>query len=171
MLTGFQLRAARGVLGITREDLGSSIKLNPVTIKKLENKTKNLNYLNCLANTMHQLSEYFIKNNILFQGGDSISLNTCIMQENLGKESLTRFQFKAARIATRLSQEKLGKILGLSQSTLYDFEQKSNTDFISCRKLELKNIIFFFTENGIVFSDYLTVTLTEDPQILLNKEK
>ena len=56
MLTGFQLRAARGILGITREELGSSIKLNPVTIKKLENKTKNLNYLNCLASTMHHLS-------------------------------------------------------------------------------------------------------------------
>jgi DNA-binding XRE family transcriptional regulator len=94
-----------------------------------------------------------------------------MVQENLEKELLTRFQFKAARIATRLSQEKLGKILGLSQSTIYDFEQKSNTDFISCKKLELKNIILFFTENGVVFSDYLTITLAEDPQILLNKEK
>ena len=171
MITGFQLRVARGILGITREELGNSVNLNPITIKKLENKTKNLDYLNCLAKTMHQLSEYFIKNNILFHSNNTISLNSHIKQENLEKGLLTRFQFKAARIATRLSQEKLGKLIGLSQSTIYDFEQKSNTEFISCKKLESMNLISFFTKNGIIFSNYLTVTLTEDPQVLLSKEK
>jgi len=171
MITGFQLRVARGILGITREELGSSVNLNPITIKKLENKTKNLDYLNCLAKTMHQLSEYFIKNNILFHSNNTISLNIHIKQENLEKELLTRFQFKAARIATRLSQEKLGKLIGLSQSTIYDFEQKSNIEFISCKKLEFMNLIPFFVKNGIIFSNYLTVTLTEDPQVLLSKEK
>jgi len=171
MITGFQLRVARGILGITREELGSSVNLNSITIKKLENKTKKLDYLNCLAKTMHQLSEYFIKNNILFHSNNTISLNIHIKQENLEKELITRFQFKAARIATRLSQENLGKLIGLSQSTIYDFEQKSNTEFISCKKLETMNLISFFTKHGIIFPNYLTITLTEDPQILLNKEK
>ena len=72
----------------------------------------------------------------------------------------------------RLSQKLLGEYIGFPQSTLSELEGiGNNVDYIKCSEENAKTIKYFFLENGIIFPDFMTVELTDDPVSLLNQQK
>lgn len=172
MLTGFQLRAARAVLDLFNKDLGEKIGLNYDTIVRLEAKTQNLSYLKCNLRTSVLLANFFESERIIFRNKSSISIksDTNIFDEILCESKITRFQLKASRIGMRLTQKELGEHIKLHQCIISDLENKNkNYEFLKYDENVIKIIKSFFIKNGIAFPDYYTVTLIDDPVILLNK--
>lgn len=174
MLTGFQLRASRGVLNLFTKDVAKSIGLHISTLVRLEENTPNLSFLKCNLRTLLLITNYFESNGIIFPNRGAISLKK-FDDSSIPKDSsykLTRFQLKTARIAMRFTQKTLGEYIGLPQSTLSELEGKySNTNFIRCSEDNAKIIKLFFLKNGIVFPNYTTIELIDDPILLLHKQK
>ena len=167
MLTGFQLRGAKEVLGLTSKDIANEIGLHYGTINRLCN-TKNLDYLSCSVKTSLLLKKFLEAKDFLFLNEHTISLKRDnghnINQPAIDK--MTRFQLKAARIATSLTQEELSFYLKISSSTLSLLENKNNRDYIESNKINIDNLKKFFEIIVINFPDSFTVTLTKDPQKL-----
>jgi len=61
ILTGFHLRAAKEVLGITISQLSQDTDVSKITLSRLIRKTPNLMYLNCSADTVKIIQDYFLK--------------------------------------------------------------------------------------------------------------
>lgn len=174
MLTGFQLRAARGALNIFTKDLTQSIGLHNSTLVRLEECTPNLSYPKCNSRTLLLITNFFESEGILFPNKNAISLKKTSKSslEEASDYRLTKFQLKSARIAMRLSQKLLGEYIGFPQSTLSELEGiGNNVDYIKCSEENAKTIKYFFLENGIIFPDFMTVELTDDPVSLLNQQK
>ena len=166
MITGFQLKAAKAVLGLTAKDIAGSIGVHPGTITRLCD-TKNLEYLKCSVKNLVLIKKFFEKNNILFPNEKTISLYREI--KNINSEKLTRFQLKAARIATGMTQEELGFHIKISSSMLSILENLENDQYIDPSKINTNILKKFFEHLGIFFPDDFTVTIEKDSQILAKK--
>lgn len=174
MLTGFQLRASRGVLNLFTKDLAKSIGLHYSTLVRLEENTSNLSYLKCNLRTFLLIKNYFENHGITFLNKNSVTLKTekYSSAQKMPNGKLTRFQLKTARVAMCLTQKSLGEYIGLSQSTISELEGiENNHDIIKCSEDAERIIRSFFLENGIIFPDHKTVELIDDPILLLNQQK
>jgi DNA-binding XRE family transcriptional regulator len=167
MLTGFQLRAAKETLGLTSKDIATSIGVHYGTIIRLCG-TSNLDYLSCSVKTSSLLRNFFEEKDYIFKYGNCISLKNDFkytINPNSNKK-LTRFQLKAARIATTLTQEELSYYLKVSSSTLSLLENLNNMDYIESSKINIQTLKKFFELIGISFPDNLSICLKKDPQKL-----
>jgi DNA-binding XRE family transcriptional regulator len=174
MLTGFQLRAARGALNIFTKDLGLKLGLHYSTVVRLEERTPNLSYLKCNLRTSMLITNFFESQGIVFPNKSTIALkiNKDFLEQHASDNKLTRFQLKTARLAMRLTQKLLGEYIGFPQSTLSEIEGGGeNLDFIRCDENNSSVIILFFKSYGIIFPNYYTVELTDDPSLLFNQHK
>ena len=167
MLSGFQLRAARRVLDLSRNDLAAKTDLRPSTIVTLETKASNLCHLKCAANVENQIRAFFNKKGFMFADDNAISLIVSNKPAKKSLNSLTRFQFKAARVATGLSQEKIAKLFNLSQKDIYNIELAHNTAFIGSSRIKPIEIKSFFKDLGIEFKGTMSLKLIEDPGLTL----
>jgi len=159
MLTGFQLKAAIGVLKIRVTELSKLVSLNRFTIGKLE-KTPNTEYLKCHTNTLLALEDFFKKNDILFLDNFSISLEP----ENLKtpiKRKLTVFQLRAARAALSLSLVQFSQLTTFSVATLSNLEQGSILDYVKSDFIDTDILKQFFIKNLLSFPDDFTVRIDE----------
>ena len=82
------------------------------------------------------------------------------------------FQLKAARIAAHLTQKELGDLLSIPQSTLSFIEfNNDKLDYIPWDDDRARRLENFFAQCGIRFPDTNTITLLEDPAIILENTK
>lgn len=174
MLTGFQLRAARGVLDLYNKDLAQKLGIHPSTLVRLEENTANLSYLKCNLRTLVLLTNYFESQQLSFSSTNCIRMNVdnCALGNDFNEINLTRFQLKAARIGMGLTQKELGEYIGFPQSTLSELESfNKNCDLLKFHDKTASLVKSFFTKNGIFFIDYYSVTLLDDPTNLLHTQK
>ena len=163
MITGFQIRAAKGTLGLTAKDIADTISIHPCTIIRLCN-TKNMEYLSCNVKNLVLIQNYFNNMSIIFPTKDSISLISDLEPFD-SPNKMTAFQLKAARIATNLTQEKLSNLIKISSSTLSILENLNSKEYIESYKINIPILKKFFKHIGIIFPNDLTVTLIKDPFI------
>lgn len=167
MITGFQLRASKAVLGLTAKHISSVIGVHHGTVTRLC-KINNLDYLSCSVKTMVLLKNFFETNGIILSTENAISLKIELMPEPL-EPYFTCFQLKVARIATGLTQAELSSYVKISSSLISLLEHQKASDYIESSKINISSLKRFFEHLGIVFHDDLTVSLIKDPKILLKK--
>jgi DNA-binding XRE family transcriptional regulator len=170
MLTGFQLRAAKSLLEYTFRDIANVIGVHENTLVRFAN-TQNLQYIRGVSHNIIMIKDFFEQKNILFPREHTISLkrDNDFLQSN--NTNLTRFQLKASRIATGLTQDELSHYTKLSSSSISLLEHKNNMEYIESSKIQIPVLRRFFEHLGITFPDDLTVTLIKDPKILVKKNK
>jgi len=159
MLTGFQWRAAIGVLKIRVTDLSKLVDLNRFTIGKLE-KTPNTEYLKCHTDTLLVLEDFFKKNDILFLDNFSISLEPKSLKVPI-KRKLTVFQLRSSRAALNLSLVKFSELTTFSVATLSKLEQGSILDYVKSDFIDSDILKQFFIQNALSFPDNYTVRINE----------
>jgi len=159
MLTGFQLKAARGVTKVTATDLSQLLKINRFTIAKLE-KTYNTDFIKCHTATLLALELYFKENNILFPDTHSVVLKLDNLSSST-KRILTIFQLRAARAALGLSLSQLSEYTKISVSSLSNLEQGIVHDYVKSNFIDTKVLKEFFEGNKLSFPDNFTVRINE----------
>jgi len=170
MITGFQLRAAKSVLGLSAKEIAEEVGIHPATIIRLCS-TKNMAYLPCNIKNIVSLIAFFKVKNISFNNDsitNSISLNLSLSKFHT-ENKMTRFQLKAARISTYLTQEGLSSYLKISSSTLSLLENLQNNEYIESSKIDIYALKRFYKHIGIIFPNDLSVALTQDPSFLAKK--
>lgn len=170
MLTGFQFRASRAILEYTFKDISDIIGVHESTLIRFS-RTKNLEYIRGHSQNIIAIRSFFEANHIIFPSQHTITLSTNIHHSIQTQDTLTRFQLKAARIATGLTQDALSVYVRLSSSSISLLESKDNTEYVSSNKIQISILKKFFERLGIIFHDDLTVELIKDPQILMKKNK
>jgi DNA-binding Xre family transcriptional regulator len=155
MLTGFQLKAAIGVLKIRVTELSKLLGLNRFTIAKLE-KTPNIEYLKCHTQTLLSLEDFFKDNDLLFLDTFSISLSVDKSITPI-KKKLTVFQLRAARAALNLSLVQFSELTTFSISALHKLEQGSVSDYVKNDFLDTDILKRFFIGKSLSFPDDFTV--------------
>lgn len=172
MLTGFQLRAGRGVLNLFNKDLAQKIGLHYSTLVRLAENTPNLSYLKSNLSTSILLNNFFETNGVYCNIHNSLRLKTTNVCNTNNKDVITRFQLKAARIAMNLTQKELGYYINIPQSTISDLENYyNNKDILNLAQCSFEIVNNFFTRNGIAFPDLYTITLKDDPVTILGEQK
>jgi hypothetical protein len=159
MLTGFQLKAAIGVLKIRVTELSKLVSLHRFTIGKLE-KTPNTEYLKCHTNTLLALEDFFKKNDILFLDNFSISLEPKNLRTPI-KRKLTVFQLRAARAALSLSLVQFSQLTTFNVATLSNLEQGSILDYVKSDFIDTDVLKQFFIKNLLSFPNDFTVRINE----------
>ena len=115
-------------------------------------------YLNCSADTVKIIQDYFLSNGIVFSNENSISINEQIEKRN-NNTNLTRFQLVASRVALGLSQRQLGKVVKIPYSTIRDYELKNNPYYISSKNKNIKVFLEFFSSLYINYPSNLSVEI------------
>lgn len=64
---------------------------------------------------------------------------------------ITGFQFKAARVATKLNAKEIADFIGLHQVTLLRFARTPNLEYLSCHTKNMLLLENFFEKQGILF--------------------
>jgi DNA-binding XRE family transcriptional regulator len=170
MIIGFQLRAAKAVLKLTAKQIAGAIDVHQGTIVRL-GFTKNLEYIRCNSKNLILLKKFFELHGILFPDENTISLKTTITPIPITNQ-LTRFQLKAARIATGLTQKELSScIKKVSSSTISLLEQLKDIEYIESTKINISLLKKYFEHLGIIFANDLSVSLIKDPQLLSKKSQ
>jgi len=159
MLTGFQLKAALGVLKIKVTELSKLIDIHRFTISKLA-KTPNTQYLKCHSQTLVLLEKFFKENGILFLDNFSISLKI-EKPITIKKGRLTIFQLRAARAALNLSFVQFSKLTSLSRATLCNLEQGSISDYVKNDFVDTEVLKQFFIKESLSFPNDFTVRVDE----------
>lgn len=170
MITGFQLRAAKSVLGLTAKEIAEEVGIHPATIIRLCS-TKNMAYLPCNSKNIISIITFFKVRNISFNNDNiinGISMNLALSKVNT-ENKMTRFQLKAARIAINLTQEGLSSYLKISSSSLSLLESLKNDEYIEISKIDTYALKRFFKHIGIIFPNDLSVALTKDPAFMAKK--
>jgi transcriptional regulator with XRE-family HTH domain len=172
MLTGFQLKAAKAILGLTSQNIAEKTGVHSGTVTRWC-KTKNLDYLPSSVKHLVLVKEFFEINSIVFPSKNSISFKRINKNPNPKSldsfDTITRFQLKTARIATGLAQEELSFYIKISSSALSLLENLNNEEYIDPSKLNIHNLKNFYLLIGITFPDDLTVTLLKDPEKLVKQ--
>ena len=156
MLTTLQLRVSRSILDLGIRDIGSLLNTSRTTVYIWENKP-NLSYINIKPDDLNCLKYFFEQKNIFFPDERTINLyqNTLIP---INKNTLTRFQLKAARIALRLSQSELANYIGVLQQVIARAEILDNKEFVRIKNKEaIAKLLKFFQSNGVYFPNNLSI--------------
>ena len=163
IITTFQLRAGRAVLGIGVREIGSCIGVSGAAISIWEHKD-NTDNLKTSDENIILLQKFFEERKIFFPNESSISLtlNTGITDENYTNDtsSLTRFQLRAARVALNLTQSELARRIGVSRELITRAERLNNTDYIRPKEVGVATQIrSWFEKHNICFNNKLSLSL------------
>lgn len=159
MLTGFQIRAAIGVLKTRVTDLSRFMHISRFTIATLA-KTPNTEYLKCHTNTLVTIEAFFKENNILFFDPYSISLD--LDATSLPKhKKFTVFQLRAARAALSLSLVEFSKLTLVSAATLCNLEKNDVFNYVKSDFVDTELLRDFFIIRGLSFPNNFTVRINE----------
>ncbi|OZG31872.1 hypothetical protein [Rickettsia endosymbiont of Culicoides newsteadi] len=159
ILTGFQLRASRKALNLYLEQLSQNTGVSKVTLMRLEKNTANLALINCTTKNAQILYNYFTQNNLLFIDQHTITLNTIIEPKPI-ENNLTRFQLIVARCALGLTQASLSKCISIKKSVITEYESKINNTYLTSRYSYVDSILQYFHDQGLIFSNNLSVKTT-----------
>lgn len=163
MLTSFQLRASRSVLGLGVREVGNAIDVSRTTISVWERQPA-LQKITSKKKDTTPLDLFFKKYGIIFPDEFTISLVTNL-PKNLNH--LTRFQLRAARSALGLTQEELSSFTNISIQIITYLESKKNDTYINStpKKFDESLIKNFFEQQYIRFLDDFTISLIKNPSI------
>lgn len=161
MLTAFQLRVARDILGLGLREFGQYLNVSRTTVFKWEHQP-NLNLIHTVTKVKNVIliKPFFEEHGIVFPNENTISLKSDIVPiPNTG--ALTRFQLRAARTAAHLTQEKLSEDLMIPRIVLNYLERQKNLTYLNTTpkkvdELLIKNI---FEKHGIVFPNDFSISL------------
>jgi len=159
ILTGFQLRTSRQVLNLTLEQLHQESNVSKITLSRLENTISNLEDISCSAKDAESLYNYFNQKNLCFCNKNTISFNEYIEPKSI-EESITRFQFIAARTILQYSQRELSKYLRINYNTVHRLENFNNQSYLNIKSAKISDFISFFSKKNIFFPDNLSVYLS-----------
>lgn len=161
MLTAFQLRVARDILGLGLREFGQYLNVSRTTIFKWEHLS-NLNLIDSTTKIKNAIliKPFFENHGIIFPNENTVSLKSNIFPiPNTG--SLTRFQLRAARTAARLTQEKLSEYLMIHRIVLNYLERQNNLTYLNTipKKVDELLIKNTFEQHGIVFPNDLSISI------------
>ena len=161
MLTAFQLRVARNILGIGLRELAQYLNISRTTVFKWEHQ-ENLKLLHNTTKVKNiiLIEPFFENKGIIFSNGNTVSLKTDILPiPNTG--SLTRFQLRAARTALCLTQEKLSEYLMIPRIVLNYLERQQNLTYLNTTPKTIDELLIkdFFEKNSILFPNDFSICL------------
>ena len=164
MLTAFQLRVSRSILDLGIRDIGNLLNTSRTTVYIWENKP-NLSYINTKTDSPNCLKTFFEQKNIFFPDERTINLYQKTLIP-INKNTLTRFQLKAARIALRLYQSELANYIGVLQQVIARAEILDNKEFVRIKNKEaIAKLLKFFQSNGVYFPNNLSIQIPFDNKI------
>lgn len=157
MLTSFQLRAARSVLGLGVREVGDSISVSRTMISIWERQPA-LQVVQSKKTDVYPLIAFFKERGIIFPNDLTISLVI-----NLPKNTnhLTRFQLRASRAALGLTQKELSLLSTIPMEIITYLESKKNDTYINSTPKEVDELLLksFFELKNIQFLDDFTISL------------
>jgi DNA-binding XRE family transcriptional regulator len=163
MITSFQLRASRSVLGLGVREVGKVIDVSRTTISTWERQPA-LHILSSKKKDISPLSLFFNKMGLTFPNKNTLSLVT-----NLPKNfnHLTRFQLRASRATLGLTLNELATLLNMQIQTIAYLESKNNETYINSvpRDFSEKKIKEFFKQHSIIYPDDFSISLLKTPDI------
>ena len=163
MLTGFQIRAARGCLSLHLKDISSSIGIHHSTLTRLESQTANLTYINSNTRTSLLLKNFYQSHGIVFSRYNSIELsyNPSKFDSDI---TLSRFQLKISRIALRYSRKMLGIDLGIPETSIAGWETAGDilSTFSPHDSSIINNIKLYFKNLGLAYPAFNIVEIYDD---------
>lgn len=161
MLTAFQLRVARDVLGLGLRELAEYLNVSRTTVFKWEHQ-QNLSLVHTVAKVENAvlIKPFFEERGIMFTNENTISLKTSIFPTPT-TGALTRFQLRAARTATRLTQDELSVHLLTQRIVINYLERQNNSTYINTTSREIDEILIknIFEKYGIIFPDDFSISL------------
>lgn len=157
MLTVFQLKCARYVLGIGVRELGSFLDISRTKVSNLENMDIN-SYLSISTEQNNLLMRLFNDKSINFPNSFSVELKSNAL---FYPNNISRFQLRGARSTLRMSQQDLSSELGIKKSTLNYLESQDNSFLIddSIASFSIEQIISFFQRKGLFLLNNNTISL------------
>lgn len=178
MLTGFQLRAALGVIRLPNSQLAESFEIHRGTLGLLK-RTADEEYVWCYKKKVVMVIEnFFTQRNLTFPNDYTICLkeNASNQQGDGGSSSgsdsskLSVFQLRAARAALCLNQPQLGKLVGISTLTISQLERQELTSYID--SLEINEILKpFFVAKGLGFDHKFSISLNYSAKHSTTKQR
>ena len=161
MLTSFQLRASRSVLGLGVREVGDAIDVSRTTISVWERQTA-LQRITSKKKDTTPLELFFKKYDIIFPDEFTISLVTDL-PKNLNH--LTRFQLRAARSTLGLTLKELSSLTNIPMQIIAYLESKTNYTYINSTPKEFDESFLrnFFEQQYIRFLDDFTISLIRNP--------
>lgn len=161
MLTSFQLRAARSVLGLGVREVGDAIDVSRTTISVWERQSP-LQRISSKKKDITPLELFFKNYAIIFPDEFTISLVTDL-PKNLNH--LTRFQLRAARSTLGLTLKDLSSLSSVPMQIISYLESKTNHTYINSTPKEFDESLIrnFFEQHYIRFLDDFTISLTKNP--------
>jgi len=161
MLTSFQLRAGRSVLGLGVREVGDAIDVSRTTISVWERQPA-LQKIISKKKDITPLELFFKKYGIIFPNEFTISLAIGLSKNS---NHLTRFQLRAARSALSLTLKELSSLTNIPMQIISYLESKSNYTYINSTPKEFDELLIrdFFEQNYIRFVDDFTISLIKNP--------
>ena len=163
MLTAFQLRVARDILGLGLREFGQYLNVSRTTVFKWEHQP-NLSWIHNVTKVKNVMlvKPFFEENGIVFPNEHTISLKSDIVPTP-STGALTRFQLRGARTAAHLTQEKLSEYLMIPRIVLNYLERQKNLTYLNTTpkkvdELLIKNI---FEGYGIDFPNDFSISLRQ----------
>lgn len=180
--TIFQIRAARGGLGISIEKLSQSIDVNSSTLARIEKIKNPLEKPNCHFKTMRELYFFFVENSVFFEKGNAVSIKRAkynvefegffqeVIHQKAGlllhPEKISAFQLRAAREGLGFKAIDFAPMVELTPTRICSLENAENILFpLQCTKNNMQKIIKFFNDRGVYFdSDNRVFLKDQSPQ-------
>jgi len=166
MLTGFQIRAARGCLSLHLKDVSSRIGIHYTTLTRLESQTANLTYINSNTRTSLLLKNFYQSHGIIFPRYNSIELS--FHQPKLDSDiTFSRFQLKISRIALRFSRKSLGSDLNIPETSIAGWETGGHmlSAFSPHDSSIISNIKCYFKNLGLAYPSFNIVEIHDEPVV------
>jgi DNA-binding XRE family transcriptional regulator len=157
MLTVFQLKCSRYVLGIGVRELGAFLGVSRTKISSLENM--DINYsLPISIEQNNLLTRLFNDKSINFPTSYSVELKS---EGLFCPNNISRFQLRGSRSTLSMSQQELSSELGIKKSTINLLESHENSFLIDDSNLScsIEQIISFFQKKGLFLLNNYTISL------------
>lgn len=154
-LNHIQLKSARCALNLGVRDIGSLIQTSRTTVSKLENNIINLSNMRLGSRRNVILKEFFKKHKIVFPDSYSIELHPFskdIKFSKLENQTLTRFQFKIARIIMNKTQSEIADQVHVSSSVIKKAESYDNQTLLTSNNISsIPYLLNILKEAGLEF--------------------
>ena len=163
MITSFQLRASRSVLGFGVREVGEVINVSRTTISTWERQSA-FQIISAKKKDVAPLSLFFNKNGIIFPDKQTLSLVTDL-PKHLNR--LTRFQIRASRAVLGLTLNELASFINIPMQIIAYLESKKNDTYINSTPKEFDEAIIrdFFEQQSIRFLNDFSISLLKNTNI------
>ena len=166
MITGFQFRAAKGVLNLQMKNIALAIGVHQETVIQWSARTANFDFLPCNVRKINAIEQYFNTYNITFHKDNGMSLQDNQYRFSNNQLTMTRFQLKAARIALKMTQKELAFYIKVSPAAISRLEMLKNKEYIKSLRLDTYKLRYSFEKTGIFFPNDLYIFLLKDPKFV-----